>query len=595
MNMDLDKALKTQLPPPKEKRDRVKQMAFKGFAGFMILMVALTALSRAAATITTPEVQVGTPKSGRISQELEAKGVLKAKEETDLEVGSGLVVKNIFVKAGQSVKEGEVLLELDAKDLKEKLASTTNDLRKLELRLEQMGLNEDFAEAKTPTEKIQEKITRLKEDRIRLAEQEDTKISKQEAKVTQAEEELIGAEADLEDVKTNNLEKQIKKVEEDIQAAKKNVEEQKYEKDKAVQRAEKTFNDAKEQLWITQGDATIALQNYERAKMEYEFTKTDWERKVKEAETSLKQAEEKLEKLQNGEMDEELIKQEEAKIKSYEKQVQQEKNLLQEAIVAKEQAILNMDRQIQDAEKELVQAGQEEANNLLKEEQEDKKEAIDKELMVLDIKEKQREIAQLKNIVAQGGKLVAPKDGTISEVKVQKGQTTSVGELVTFVDENSEYILEVEVSSEESKYLEVGQEVEVSLEGEKRPVEGAVIESILTTPGSGGDKKKVSITVAEGEIGISATMQVKKESEKYDYVLPIGAVKEDNGSYYVLVVKEKETTLGKQMVVERIKVEILDKNQDNVAVEGAISMQDQVIVGSNKPILAGDTVRLLKQ
>ena len=40
---------------------------------------------------------------------------------------------------------------------------------------------------------------------------------------------------------------------------------------------------------------------------------------------------------------------------------------------------------------------------------------------------------------------------------------------------------------------------------------------------------------------------------------------------------------------------ILDKNQRSAAVEGALGAQDIVIVKSNKPISAGDRVRLVEQ
>ncbi|MEG0320483.1 MAG: hypothetical protein RR627_11370, partial [Niameybacter sp.] len=64
---------------------------------------------------------------------------------------------------------------------------------------------------------------------------------------------------------------------------------------------------------------------------------------------------------------------------------------------------------------------------------------------------------------------------------------------------------------------------------------------------------------------------------------------------YVFVAKKKTTTLGDQMVAERVDVMKLDKNQSSVAVQGAFGPQDTLIVNSNKPISSGNRVRLIEQ
>ena len=66
-------------------------------------------------------------------------------------------------------------------------------------------------------------------------------------------------------------------------------------------------------------------------------------------------------------------------------------------------------------------------------------------------------------------------------------------------------------------------------------------------------------------------------------------------SYYVLVAKQQTTTLGEEIIADRVDIMILDKNQRSAAVEGALGAQDIVIVKSNKPISAGDRVRLVEQ
>ena len=596
MNMNLENRLKKELPPPKEERDKVKQIAIKALGGFLIIMVALTGLSRSADAITTPQVVAERPKGGRIDQKVEVSGTLKARDEESMEVGEGLLVKNVFVEEGERVQKGDVLLELDAKEIKEKLETAEDDLKKLQLRLEQLGLNKDFTANHSPMETAKKTLTELEKDKIELVKKEDIQVERAKEKVREAEEDLKEAEANFATFQEESLEEQLTKAKEAEKEAQKYLNDQKYEKDKALKRAQQTVDEAKENLWLLGGgEATAALQALERAEMEYEITKSDWERTLKAAEESLQKAKEKIQKLENGEIDDELFKQEEEKVKVARNQVKEQERLLEDTIVSREDAIADLDRKIEDAKKDLVKAESEEENLALNKEQDFQKESIEKELMQLDIEAKKREIARLQKATEEGGQLKAPSAGIIGEVKVKKGDTTTQGDLIVFVRDTSEYILEAHLSKEEAEYIQIGDKVQVTLEGEKTPLENTVVENIVPVQGDTDGKKKVSISVPKGEPGMSATLKVTKESDKYRYILPIEALKEDNGSQYILVAKQQTTTLGEQIIAERVEVMVRDKNQSSVAVEGPLGVEDRVIIRSNKPILAGDRVRLVEQ
>ncbi|MFQ9695501.1 MAG: HlyD family efflux transporter periplasmic adaptor subunit, partial [Zhenhengia sp.] len=472
MNMNLENRLKKELPPPKEERDKVKQIAIKALGGFLIIMVALTGLSRSADAITTPQVVAERPKGGRIDQKVEVSGNLKARDEESMEVGEGLLVKNVFVEEGERVQKGDVLLELDAKEIKEKLETAEDDLKKLQLRLEQLGLNKDFTANHSPMETAKKTLTELEKDKIELVKKEGIQVERAKEKVREAEEDLKEAEANFATFQEESLEEQLTKAKEAEKEAQKYLNDQKYEKDKALKRAQQTVDEAKENLWLLGGgEATAALQALERAEMEYEITKSDWERTLKAAEESLQKAKEKMQKLENGEIDDELFKQEEEKVKVARNQVKEQERLLEDTIVSREDAIAELDRKIEDAKKDLVKAESEEENLALNKEQDLQKESIEKELMQLDIEAKKREIARLQKATEEGGQLKAPSAGIIGEVKVKKGDTTTQGDLLVFVRDTSEYILEAHLSKEEAEYIQIGDQVQVTLEGEKTPLE----------------------------------------------------------------------------------------------------------------------------
>ncbi|MDU7538152.1 MAG: biotin/lipoyl-binding protein, partial [Peptostreptococcaceae bacterium] len=340
----------------------------------------------------------------------------------------------MFVEAGQRVQKGDVLLELDAKEIKEKLDTARDDLKKLQLRLEQLSLNKDFTANSSPMETAKKTLADLEEDKINLVKKEDVKIERAKEKVKEAEEDLKEAEENLATFQGESLEEQLKKAKEEEKEAQKHLETQKYEKDKAIKRAQQTVDEAKENLWLLGGgEATSALQALERAEMEYEITKSDWERTIKAAEESLQKAKDKVKRLENGEIDDESLKQEEEKVKAARNQVKEQERLLEDALVSKEDTIADLNRKIESAKKDLVKAEGEEENLALSKEQNLQKEGIEKELMLLDIEAKEREISKLEKAIKEGGQLKAPSSGIIREVKVTKGDTTTKGDLLVFV------------------------------------------------------------------------------------------------------------------------------------------------------------------
>ena len=95
-------------------------------------------------------------------------------------------------------------------------------------------------------------------------------------------------------------------------------------------------------------------------------------------------------------------------------------------------------------------------------------------------------------------------------------------------------------------------------------------------------------TPDNGEIIISS------KSKKYTTCVPLTALRQGAGdSYYVLVVTEKETVLGEELIAKKIDLNIEKRDGEYAAVtEGALGKNDKIIVDSNKIINDGDRVRL---
>lgn len=103
---------------------------------FFGVMIAFTILSRAAYNITTPKVVLGKPESMEMGPEIIGNGVVEAEEIVPVSTVEQKVVRKVHVLAGQKVKVGDVLYELDLEKLQEEIGEKERELKSLELQME---------------------------------------------------------------------------------------------------------------------------------------------------------------------------------------------------------------------------------------------------------------------------------------------------------------------------------------------------------------------------------------------------------------------------------------------------------------------------
>ena len=65
----------------------------------------------------------------------------------------------------------------------------------------------------------------------------------------------------------------------------------------------------------------------------------------------------------------------------------------------------------------------------------------------------------------------------------------------------------------------------------------------------------------------------------------------DGPQTYLLLVRERETALGLEQTAERVDVTVLEQNESQAAVSGAVSSDDLVVTDTDKPLSSGDRVR----
>lgn len=581
-----------------EARINIKEGAKKCLGSFLILMLLFTLLSRVADSLTIPKVIVTQPKNGVIEHKIEIEGRLKPKDEITEYISAGLKVKEVYIEVGTPIKTGDLLVELDGTEILGRLEQARTELRKLELQKLQLSLDKTEQGRVDIVEEVVLKQAEVETDNLQITQKERLKVEQAKQDKLQAEKELEEATEEFKELEKKTLEQQIQVVKEAIELAKKELETQLYEKDKALKRAEKILKDEKEKLWLVAGqgtDATLAFQNLEQAKMEYDLTTSDYNRRVKEAEENLKKTKSKLVELEKGEIDLSLLTSKKEKVEIATKQVKAAERALEMAEINEKLVLEGLEkeeakilRQLDKAKEEQIEYDEEQKKLI-------QQGVIRKEILALDILQKQKEVEQLERIYLEAGKIYAQEDGIITEVNMNKGELTTGDADIRWVQEESTYVFEGEVDTERVQGLNIGDKVQVTLKGRNEVLKEIKIEQIYNLTGDKQDKKKIIAYIPHGEPEVNAIMKTTIISNQYDCIIPLEAIRQDISGIYILIIKEENTVLGQQYIVERRDVKEIEKNYYKMAIDAILGADDQIIIGSNKRIGEGDRIRLMEQ
>ena len=207
----------------------------------------------------------------------------------------------------------------------------------------------------------------------------------------------------------------------------------------------------------------------------------------------------------------------------------------------------------------------------------------------------ERQKQKLLELEEAGGKLMAPQAGMIMEVYIQTGQRTTDTAAVTLTDTSAGLYYTAEIEKDELDYAAVGDAVVLKKDGKER---GSFQVDAIETLENGNALVTVRMDADAAEkfrLGEALSMEIRQEALLHASTVPVTALHEENGQYYIYVTEQVETVLGEEYRAGRIEVELLDKNDSYAAIEeGALAKDAQVIVDSSRYIDAGSKVRLQK-
>lgn len=628
----------------------VKQArAFKLLIAFFSLMFVFTIVSRISTSITIPKVSVSTKSSGTLNPKYTLTGTIQAKETEDILLPSGIIISSVYVKEGQHVNEGDVLLKLDEQSLSNAKSQLENEIKILDLQISNSSnivLNEDTTSLERVSDSIknanedyenilkQQEIDkkRADEDKILLQSNyesalknvQDANIKAKNALIEQANQNIETANAELNDAKYAREESLIN-AKLSIQSAEQAVSSAESVYDAAVSsvsQAKNSLYDAEKQLNIAQnvGDETAiasaeamvtnaqnavssaqsqedsayvsvtnAKENLTSAKNNYTMIEKRQNQLVENAEQKLYKANQKLVEVQSKTdfSDESIVIEANSNLNEAKTQLDAKIRENEDMNLTHQQQLLEAERNKTSANFDVLQAenqlqSQKNAN------ENDKRQKIIEKLTYQNERTLKQNILDLFNS-ASDGTIKANSTGIIKSIAQVSTATQENVPVVTITCDTKGLIFSAKTDISTAKNLQVGTKGNLIVNNQSTT---ATITSIGIPDEENQVEIVASLETSDFSAGSLATVEISTESERFQSIVPLSAIRSENGKNVIFIIRETETITGVEQKITAIEVNIKETTPEKAAIDGAISNDDIIITYSSKPISEGDTVRV---
>lgn len=564
----------------KNKKSSLQVKAVKALAGFLILMFLLTILSRAADSLTIAKVTASAATGGVISHNIEVDGNITANKDIAISTSANIKIASVEATEGKNVKKGDLLIQLDTADLKKKLLQAQKELQVAKATASDKKANEAIA-ADTKSKSLQrtyedynqtvadanDSVSKAKSDMneawnaYNTYKNSNSNSGETDTTVRDSLEKTVEEKQLAYDKAVTNLDGVEKDIEADVQKEIKKAEEaSKDESGNPITLTQEEKQKIREQVNARPENVSL-LQN---ANDQINTAKDA----LTEAENALSAYNEQQNNSSSASYDEQL--------KTLYDDYKAKEEAYNEAVKQRQSTIQSANRTLEDAKapENVDTATALTAND--------------------DLEEKQLAVDELQKVMDVNGKITAPSDGLITKVNVTTGETTTEDTAIRISDQSAGYKFTATLDKASAKYLSKDDKVTLDL-GNGTTVEGLTVQSIdVSAEDKNSYELTVSIPAKVKKLGSIATLKVEKASKKYDTCVPLGALHSDGDKYYVYVINEKDTILGTETAVDKVQVDILDKNNEQAAIEGSFSWGQQFVLTSSKTLRNGDRVRLVE-
>lgn len=563
----------------KNKKSSLQVKAVKALAGFLILMFLLTILSRAADSLTIAKVTASAATGGVISHNIEVDGNITPNKDIAISTSANIKIASVEATEGKTVKKGDLLIQLDTADLKKKLLQAQKELQVAKATASDKKANEAIA-ADTKSKSLQ----RTYEDYNQTVADANDSVSKAKSDMNEAwnayntYKNSNSNSGETDTTVSDSLEKTVEEKQLAYDKAVTNLDgvEKDIEADvqKEIKKAEEGTDESGNPITLTQEDKQ-KIREQVNARPENVSLLQNANDQINTAKDALTEAENAL-SAYNEQQNNSSSASYDEQLKTLYDDYKAKEEAYNEAVKQRQSTIQSANRTLEDAK---APENVDTATALTEND---------------DLEEKQLAVDELQKVMDVNGKITAPSDGLITKVNVTTGETTTEDTAIRISDQSAGYKFTATLDKASAKYLPKDDKVTLDL-GNGTTVEGLTVQSIdVSAEDKNSYELTVSIPAKVKKLGSIATLKVEKASKKYDTCVPLGALHSDGDKYYVYVINEKDTILGTETAVDKVQVDILDKNNEQAAIEGSFSWGQQFVLTSSKTLRNGDRVRLVE-
>ena len=550
----------------KNKKSSLQVKAVKALAGFLILMFLLTILSRAADSLTIAKVTASAATGGVISHNIEVDGNITPNKDIAISTSANIKIASVEATEGKTVKKGDLLIQFDTADLKKKLLKAQKELQVAKATASDKKANEAIA-ADTKSKSLQ----RSYEDYNQTVADANDSVAKAKSDMNEAwnayntYKNSNSNSGGTDTTVSDSLEKTVEEKQLAYDKAVANLDGVEKVIEEEIKKAEEASKDESGNSTLTQENKQKIRERVNASLMQDANTAKD---ALTEAENALSAYNEQQNNSSSASYDEQL--------KTLYDDYKAKEEAYNEAVKQRQSTIQSANRTLEDAK---APENVDTATALTEND---------------DLEEKQLAVDELQKVMDVNGKITAPSDGLITKVNVTTGETTTEDTAIRISDQSAGYKFTATLDKASAKYLSKDDKVTLDL-GNGTTVEGLTVQSIdVSAEDKNSYELTVSIPAKVKKLGSIATLKVEKASKKYDTCVPLGALHSDGDKFYVYVINEKDTILGTETAVDKVQVDILDKNNEQAAIEGSFSWGQQFVLTSSKTLRNGDRVRLVE-
>lgn len=560
----------------------------KLFLAFLAVMWLCTIISKSIYVSGLTRVKTDSLSKKYIEHIVEADGIVLAGGEVSVNTLSGLRVEKICVQQGDEVKQGDALFTVDLRDLEELIALKENEIARIELQLSTAQFNETL-----DAQKKEVALLWAKEDYENADKETALAVDRAQSALLKAENDLQKhldtdaphtSSADRKKAwnKYNEWKKRCYELEDKIAAVEKEIQKLKNEIEDTVSavaadaQAEEAENLASDCVETEDGETeNVTADTDAKSETGTEDKKALLAQKEKE----LEELKAELTELERNPVSQPDYSAEESAYDAWqqtksglEDSVQAAKRALEDANLARESALRQKRRDVASAE---VLSNADATVGLYN----------------MEIAALQGEIADLNDVKSEQCTITSKVDGYVAGILVATGQRTTDTAAMLLTDTTSECMFKFSITKEQGKYVRLGDGIELTLSSAGRGSINVTADYITENNAGGYD---VTCRLGDTKAPLGAYGMVKRtvQGDLHPNAVPIDAIYNEHEVYYLFTLQEKTGILGKEYYVEKLKVNVADKNDRYAAIEGAaIGSDAQIVIFSSKELKQGESVR----